>query len=257
MLPKSIKSIKRLLKLYTTILIYKTIGLLKPSKQISFKSILVIAPHPDDEVIGLGGIMLQTLQTAGKVNIVILTDGEESGSSKDRDEIRRIRIDLSEKVAASLSIPPSSIIRLHLPDSLVPHKGKPGFNQAVEQLAQIIEDINPDAVFATHPLDYNPYDHVACSQMAIEAVKLSAIKPELWFYWVWAWYNLVYPAMQLHELSLKRLCKIDISAQLAKKNELIKIYLDPLSPQGTPWSGQLPEAMLYPHTKPYEFIEKY
>jgi len=257
MLKKSLKSIKRLLKLFITKLIYHTICLFKPSKQVSFKSILVIAPHPDDEVIGLGGIMLQTLQSGGKVNIVILTDGEESGSSQNREEIKRVRIDLSEKVAIESGIDPSIIIRLHLPDSLVPHKGKPGFNEAVVQLAQIIDDLNPDAVFATHPLDYNPYDHVACSQMAIEAVKLSSKKPELWFYWVWAWYNLVYPAMQLQKLSLSKLCKIDISAQMTMKNELIDIYLKPLSPQGTPWSGQLPEAMLYPHTKPFEFIEKY
>ncbi len=42
---------------------------------------------------------------------------------------------------------------------------------------------------------------------------------------------------------------------MGKKNELMDIYLKSLSPQGKPWSGDLPEAMLYPFSKPNEFLE--
>jgi hypothetical protein len=38
--------------------------------------LLVIAPHPDDEVLGAGGLMQRVRSTGGAVRIVYLTDGE-------------------------------------------------------------------------------------------------------------------------------------------------------------------------------------
>jgi len=248
--------LKKFLKKITIKFLYRVVCLLNSSKKISFKSILIIAPHPDDEVIGLGGLMLQTLQTGGKVNIVYLTDGEGSAAGQDKELIKRARIALSEKVASELNINPACIQRFHLPDSVVPRKGKSGFEEAVVQLTQLINNLNPEAAFATDALDYWPFDHVACSEMAIEAVSRSDNKPELWFYWVWAWFHL-WHAWQSPKLAFSNLCKIDVSSQMEKKKELLDLYLKPQSPEGKPWSGVLPEVMLYPFSKPFEFIKKY
>src|SRR5262244_1483408 len=38
--------------------------------------LLVIAPHPDDEVLGAGGLMQQVHETGGRVDVVYLTDGD-------------------------------------------------------------------------------------------------------------------------------------------------------------------------------------
>ncbi|MGH9141616.1 MAG: PIG-L family deacetylase, partial [Vicinamibacterales bacterium] len=38
--------------------------------------LLVIAPHPDDEVLGAGGLMQRVKSTGGKVRVVYLTDGD-------------------------------------------------------------------------------------------------------------------------------------------------------------------------------------
>ena len=46
--------------------------------------ILVIAAHPDDEVLGMGGTLLNLQRTAMKVNVLIVTDGS---SSQYRDSI--------------------------------------------------------------------------------------------------------------------------------------------------------------------------
>ncbi|MEM7560931.1 MAG: PIG-L family deacetylase, partial [Planctomycetota bacterium] len=37
---------------------------------------LVVAPHPDDAELGMGGAILKMLQLGGKVGILDLTDGE-------------------------------------------------------------------------------------------------------------------------------------------------------------------------------------
>ena len=147
-------------------------------RNISFKSILILAPHPDDEIIGLGGLVLQTLKNKGQVYITYLTDGKNSGASSNKNEIKKQRILLSEQVIQDLNINPENISRLHLPDGEVPFIKENGFNETVDKIKQQIEAIKPDAVFATAKSDYWPFDHVACSQIAKEATKLATFKSE-------------------------------------------------------------------------------
>jgi LmbE family N-acetylglucosaminyl deacetylase len=226
----------------------------KPAK-ISSDSILIIAPHPDDEIIGTGGLLLQKISAGCNVNIAFLTDGECSGASTDMEETKQARICLSEKIARQIGIPQENLHRLHLSDAKVPHRGEPGFTDAVEKLAGLIDRINPSAVFATHFLDYWPFDHVACSQIATEAVIKSNKKPEFWLYWVWAWY--FFRPWKFHKLNFKNLYHLDITNEITQKRELMDIYLQPRSSVGRPWSGVLPEAMIFPFTKPVEIVERF
>jgi LmbE family N-acetylglucosaminyl deacetylase len=39
-------------------------------------SILIFSPHPDDETLGAGGLIQQTLKSRGKVNVVFVTNGD-------------------------------------------------------------------------------------------------------------------------------------------------------------------------------------
>lgn len=48
--------------------------------------LLVIAPHPDDEVLGAGGLMQRVKSTGGAVRIVYLTDGEGYPEGVKREE---------------------------------------------------------------------------------------------------------------------------------------------------------------------------
>lgn len=225
-------------------------------KGVGFKKgILILAPHPDDEILGLGGIILKTLKQKGKVQLIYLTDGEGSGVWPDKEVIKRYRIALSEKVREKLGILPTDITRLHLPDNSVPHPGQTGFEEAVYKVKLLIETHKPDIVFATHTLDYWPYDHVACAHIGKEAVKQSSsYKPQLWYYWVWTWYNL--RPWQLFKLNYKKIIRVDIRAQLARKMELTGLYLNELTPEGKPWSGMLPKVLLKSLEQPFEIIEK-
>jgi LmbE family N-acetylglucosaminyl deacetylase len=218
------------------------------------KIILILAPHPDDEILGLGGVILKTLQQGGKVHLVYLTDGEGSGVWPDQEEIKRQRIALSEQVCLQLGIPLENITRLQLPDGSVPHPGQAGFDQAVKEITQLIETEKPDGVFASHTLDYWPYDHVACAEIAKEAVRQSKHKTQLWYYWVWAWYNL--QPWQLLKLNFKNIVRVDIREQLTRKKELSDLYLNALTPDDKPWSGVLPKTLKMALEQPFEIIEK-
>ena len=220
-----------------------------------FRSVLIFAPHPDDEIIGIGGMILRILKEGTEVHIVYLTDGEKSGASLDEEMIRKARIGLMIMIAKDIGIPLSNLYWLHIPDGTVPHHRESGFIKRVNQLSHLINWIKPDAVFATHDLDYWPLDHVACSELAVEAVKRSDHKPELWLYWVWTWYHL--RPWNFLKLNMMRFCKVKISKELKRKEELMNRYLTPKSSEGKPWSGVLPKSMLYPFTKPFEVLERY
>lgn len=241
-------------ELIITLNYYLTIAFIK-RKHLSFKSILVIAPHPDDEIIGLGGLILQTLEKKGKVTIVYLSDGENSGIWEDKEEIKKQRIALTEKVCKQIQISTDSIYRFHLADGEISKLKSADFQSVVKRLCTIIEDVKPEAVFATHELDFWPYDHVACANLTKEAIEKSGFKPQLYFYWVWAWYHL--KPWNLYKINFKNLFKINIQSELSQKQKLMNMYLEPLAPNGNPWSGMLPKAMLFPFKKPFEIIEKY
>ena len=246
---------KKNLRRYNVILISILLRLFSyRTKGLYFNRTLVLAPHPDDEVLGLGGIMMNLLTRGGEVSILYLTDGEGSGVWSNIEDIRRQRIQLSEKSAARLGINNSNIYRLHLPDGNIPRPGKPGFEEAVSDVKDLINSLKPDTVFATHPLDYWPFDHVACAEIASEAIKLSDHKPQLWYYWVWAWYNL--RPWKLSVKRLKKLQKIDINKQLLRKKELLDIYLEPLTSDGKPWSGIIPKSLLKAVNYPFEIVER-
>src|SRR5438552_16950163 len=40
------------------------------------RRLLVVAPHPDDEVLAAGGLMARILRQPGTVHVVVATDGE-------------------------------------------------------------------------------------------------------------------------------------------------------------------------------------
>ncbi len=52
--------------------------------QLEGSPVLVLAPHPDDEVFGCGGALVQTIRNGTPVRVVVLTDGEAQGDAETR-----------------------------------------------------------------------------------------------------------------------------------------------------------------------------
>ena len=219
----------------------------------SINKILVIAPHPDDEIIGLGGFLIKAVNAKKEVNILFLTDGESSGAFHDIERIKSERINITNKVLFELNIPEENIFRMHLNDGNVPRQGTENFAETSDKIARIIAKTKPDIVFATHYLEHWPYDHLACFELAEDAIEKSKHHTEFWLYWVWTWYNLN-PSRLFKAFKVS---KIDISAEFDQKNRLMDMYIKPLSPEEKPWSGKLPKMMLMAFKTRYEIVEKY
>lgn len=143
------------------------------------KSVLVVAPHQDDEAIGCGGALILQVRSGQDAAIVMLHDGadghEDLGMS--RRELTELRNEESRKAAkaAGLKEPPRFLDHEKLADS-VP--------AAAEQVGAMIRERKVDAVFVPFVLDAHP-DHRWANVILAEALKKVPWNVRVLGYEVW------------------------------------------------------------------------
>lgn len=138
--------------------------------------ILVIAAHPDDEVLGCGGTIAKHAQSGDEVYCLILGEGVTSrysqrGEAKE-EELKQIRSE-AEQAAKILGI--KEVFFRDFPDNrfdTVP------LLEIVKAIEQVKEELKPDVIYTHHQGDLN-IDHqitfravlTACRPMKNETVK--------------------------------------------------------------------------------------
>lgn len=155
---------------------------------INAKKALILAPHPDDDVFGLGGTIRKISHYGTVVTVAYLCDGaggvpegrNEEGEVKriDRDLIN-IRKDEAKKSGDILGVS-EQIFFGH-------RDGKLASGSAVNKaLDELINRIKPDIIFVPSFLDNHP-DHRATNEVLINLISQNAnIKQvEIWAYEVW------------------------------------------------------------------------
>jgi len=121
--------------------------------------LLVLAPHPDDEVIGCGGLVALHLREGRKVQVMVATDGGAAGDARQRE---------SESRAALASLGDAGIEFLHFPDRGLAESG--GFAAA---LRDILVHFSPDLIAVPGAIEIHP-DHLALSRTFCDVVARDA-----------------------------------------------------------------------------------
>lgn len=82
---------------------------------------IVVIPHPDDEVLGCGGLIVRQRRRGLEVVVIAVTDGEAAFAEAGRGATALARRRRGEQLAACavLGVPASSVLRLGLPDGRV------------------------------------------------------------------------------------------------------------------------------------------
>jgi LmbE family N-acetylglucosaminyl deacetylase len=144
---------------------------------------VILAPHPDDEVLGCG----ELLAAAGiRAVILFVTDG--SGSHPNsrlfpREKLIQLRQREAYAAAEILGCDPSRIHFLGFRDTAAPHSG-PEFATAVELILGTISNYPKPVIFA--PWAHDPHaDHVAVHKMATKASRQLAARHLSYLVWAW------------------------------------------------------------------------
>jgi LmbE family N-acetylglucosaminyl deacetylase len=122
--------------------------------------LLVLAPHPDDEAIGCGGLIAQHLRERRAVRIVVVTDGAQAnaGGADREEESRRGVARLGHNAAAA-----AELEFLRFPDR--------GLDDAVApRLREILLELRPDLVAVPSPIEIHP-DHLALARAFCDLVQ--------------------------------------------------------------------------------------
>ncbi|WP_233560005.1 PIG-L deacetylase family protein [Teichococcus wenyumeiae] len=134
--------------------------------------LVVLAPHPDDESLGCGGLLAAAAQAGRAVAVVFVSDG---GASHPRSRryprlaLRRLREAEALAALAALGLPAAIARFLALPDAAVPGAGA-DFEAAVQAILDAARAVAAGTLLATWGQD--PHcDHEATDAMAAEAAR--------------------------------------------------------------------------------------
>lgn len=144
---------------------------------------LVVAPHPDDELLAVGGLMQQWLAAGRSVQVVGVTDGEAGqpeGDDTPGPVLGQRRRTERERGLAHLGLPASAIQRLGLPDG--------GVTAQQDRLASALAELlRPgDRLFTTWRHDGHP-DHEATGRAAAQACAAAGAVLHEVPVWTWHW----------------------------------------------------------------------
>jgi LmbE family N-acetylglucosaminyl deacetylase len=182
--------------------------------------IMVLAPHPDDESLGCGGLIATAVDAGVPTSVVILSDGTGShphSQAYPKEKLRALREAEARAAAAALGLAESKLAFFRLPDGAVPADGA----DAEDVVARICAEIagkGTRILFVTSPFD--PHcDHQVAYGLASRAAKRSGAR--LFTYPIWA--RTLAPSIVLPAFAPTGF-RLEISAYLPKKQAAIAAH---------------------------------
>ena len=169
-----------------------------------FKSILVISPHQDDETIGAGGTLLLASAAGAKIDVLYTTDGATNNQphAASREEYISIRNAEAQKVCARLG---ANVHHLNISNTNLEPT-----TEDLDELARIINSINPDLILAPWILD-SPAKHRLTNHLLWLTHQRNNLRNfEVWGFQV---HNTLFPNGY-----------VDITAVADEKRELLKYF---------------------------------
>ncbi len=199
------------------------------------RHLFVVAPHPDDEVLGAGGLIAGHSRSGLRVTVIAVTDGEAAyPEMPGLAETRRFE---QEQALAVIGVPPGNIVRLKM------HDGNVAAHEAdlVRELVRLVDGdslIAAPWVFDSHP------DHEACGRAAALAAEIAGCSLLSYFFWTWHRFR----PHALEELKPRRF-DLDANLQNAKAQALAQYRSQLQRKEGDPI---LPASLLAPARRSFE-----
>jgi len=179
-----------------------------PKKRESAKNVLVISPHPDDDVIGMGGQMKLLSDAGFNVYAVYLTGGPSRGIG--RKPVAEVR---QQEALAALKVvgAKAGIFLGHQSRNLEK-------NRVVNDIQAVVDWFLPKSIYVPSVLERHS-SHLRGTAQTVRAVRrIRGYGPDLWGYSVWS-----------SCFSGKPFRTIDISAVIRTKKKAIEKHQSQLA----------------------------
>lgn len=138
---------------------------------MSGQQVLVVAPHPDDDIIGCGGSIVKHLKRQNEVFVIYVTNGDAECSEFPKKEFREKRKEETSEAASRLGLKQENLYFMDKdPWELEEKEVRFG-------LMALVRKIRPDVCYIPHSLDGH-VDHRIVSRAALDALSMA---PGKWF----------------------------------------------------------------------------
>ncbi|MDD2646957.1 MAG: PIG-L family deacetylase [Patescibacteria group bacterium] len=127
------------------------------------QKVVVFSPHPDDDLIGCGGSLINHLKEGADVLVVYLTSGELGTLGYIPKKLAKIRETEARSAAKIIGL--KKLIFLRQPDSCLKFTKK-----LLAKVVKIISHEKPNIIYIPHAKENNA-DHVATYKIVKSAVK--------------------------------------------------------------------------------------
>ena len=183
--------------------------------------ILVMAPHPDDESLGCGGLLALAAQKGVAARIVFMTDGSGShpGSMEyPPEKLRELREHEAIQAAKALGLTADAVVFLRQPDGALPRAGARA-DALVDRLSEECDRIGAASLMSTWIFDGHA-DHVTTAILARRVARKR--RASLFYYPIWG--LKLDPTVRLRVSAKPRGWRIDIGQALDRKRQAIACH---------------------------------
>lgn len=156
--------------------------------------LVVVAPHPDDETLGAGGLITTCAEQGADITVVLLTDGE--AARRDQPDLGAIRVAELRAALSLLSPRGWHLHRMKLPD------GEVGQHEA--ELERVLEQRLSRGATLVAPFEFDGHiDHDAAGRACLAVARKLGVPVVR--YAIWAWHLLGERAFDTRPLGRFRL----------------------------------------------------
>jgi LmbE family N-acetylglucosaminyl deacetylase len=146
----------------------------------AWRSVVVVAAHPDDEVLGVGGTMALLAAGGARLRLIAVTDGEGSHPGADPEAIGRMRTAESAAALAALGVSEIDVVRLRFPDT--------GLAACEDELTGRLGELCAGFGVCLAPWEEDAHaDHEAAGRAARRAGRRSGQEVLSYPVWMWHW----------------------------------------------------------------------
>lgn len=166
----------------------------EPAAILAQGALVVLAPHPDDESLGCGGLIAACRAAGRAVHVVMLTDGAASHPNVTgwpAPRVAALRADEVKAAVAALGVGSDCLHFLDAQDGAAPASGA-AFDVLAERLAAILRASAAGTLITTWQHDPHP-DHRAAALLADAASRLHPVRRLAMPIWGWRRPNLPEP----------------------------------------------------------------